>query len=520
LKSINNCYAEKLQIEGKGLNNINMKDKIYNYDKQHLRGKLHALERINYLVDKDSFHEIGGEVCKYREENHECLIPYDGVITGYAYINDKLIYVYAQDFTVCGGTVGLKHGNKIKKLIQMAIKSKCPIIGINDSGGARIQEGVNALAGYGNILYYNSLASGYIPQISIIAGPCAGGAVYSPGITDFVFMMKGISHMYVTGPKVIEKVTGQVCDAEELGGSNMHFEESGIAHFISNSEIDCFKSVRKLITMLPSNCHEKMLYQLVYQEKDIKEIKDLLPKETKKVYNICRIIEMLADDNSFMEIQSRFAPNIVIGFAKVCNITVGFVANQPQWLGGVLDCDASIKAARFVRYCDAYSIPIITLVDVPGFLPSMQQERNGIIRNGAKLLYSFAEATTIKITIILRKAYGGAYIAMCSKHLNADYVYCWPGAEIAVMGAEGALEILHSKEMKELEESKQKLFKERYIAEYESKYVCADMALKEGYIDGEIEPEDTRKIIFDSICSLSNSEEMNLLNKKHNTMPL
>ncbi len=348
----------------------------YDIEKQHKRKKWHAIERIKYLLDNDSFQEFGSNIGAYRED-YFCSnsLPYDGVITGYGYISGKLVYVYSQDYTICGGTVGRKHGEKIAVTIKKAIENKCPIIGIVDSGGARIQEGVNSLAGYGEVFYNNTLASRYIPQISVIAGTCAGGAVYSPGITDFIFMIKRVGHMFVTGPKVIQDVTGERCTEDELGGTQIHAQHSGVAHFISETEKECFDKVKKLVEILPSSANiEKKKYPK-YSKKSFSEIGLVIPKEQRKVYDIHKVIEELLDKNTFLEIQEQFASNIVIGLGYLSGITIGIVANQPQVLGGILNCDASDKAARFVRFCDSFSIPIVTLVDVPGFMPSIEQEK-------------------------------------------------------------------------------------------------------------------------------------------------
>lgn len=497
-----------------------MKKISYNYDKQHAKGKLHAFERIEMLTDSKSFCEIGGAITEYASTCSSPNVPYDGVITGYGKINGKLVYVYSQDFSICGGTVGLNHAKKISDVIKRAIESKCPVIGISDSGGARIQEGVNALAGYGNIFYMNTLASGYIPQISIIAGPCAGGAVYSPGITDFIFMIDCISNMFVTGPKVISQVTGEKCTSEELGGTAIHAQESGVAHCVFKTEEDCFKSVRKLIGYLPSSCQSPIQINTSFLDKKVTDMSRIVPKESRKVYDIKKVIKEIVDRESFFELQEQFAQNIIIGFAKICDIVVGIVANQPNVAGGILDCNSSDKAARFIRFCDSYNIPIITLVDTPGYMPSIKQERAGIIRHGAKILYAYSEATTIKISVILRKAYGGAYIAMCSKQLHADFAYAWPGAEIAVMGAAGAVEVLYQKQIMELDGDSRKNFVNEKILEYTDKFINSDYALREGYIDSEIEPKLTRKVLYDSIVSLKEKKPYQRVIKKHGNIPL
>lgn len=491
----------------------------YNLEMQHNKGKLHAIERILLLLDKDSFREIGSGITNYSPEAFRGKkFPYDGVITGYGTINGRLVYIYSQDFTVCGGTLGLKHGRKIAHVIELAIKNKCPIIGINDSGGARIQEGVNALAGYGDIFYYNTMASGYIPQISIIAGACAGGAVYSPGITDFVFVIDNISKMFVTGPDVVKSVTGQVCTAEELGGAQIHATKSGVAHFYHDNEKSCLSQVRSLVTLLDQND--------IYPEKKETSIKkrfsridSILPEESRKIYDVLDVIEELLDKNSFMEIQSEFAKNVVVGLGKLGSITVGIIANQPHYMGGILDCNSSDKAARFIRFCDSQNIPIISLVDVPGFMPGIEQEHMGIIRHGAKLLYAYAEATVPKLTVIMRKSYGGAYIGMCSKHLKADYVYAWPKAEIAVMGGEGAAKIIYKSAMKGMEPEDKKVFYNEKVEEYNKNFMNSRIAVEEGYVDEEILPSETRDRLYQDLFALKNKQEFSV-QKKHGNIPL
>lgn len=501
----------------------------YALDVQHKKGKLHAIERINMLLDKGSFQEFQSGV-----KNHEnCFgivsgqFSYDGVITGYGYINGKKVFLYAQDFTIIGGTLGKQHGEKIAHTIRMAIEHRCPVIGINDSGGARIQEGVNSLAGYGKIFYYNTLASGYIPQISIIAGTCAGGAAYSPGLSDFIFVIDNVSNMCITGPKVVKSVTGEDISIERLGGAMMHAGKSGVAHFRSQSESECLAKVRELLDYIPHYYGEKkedihkilkkqVLKFSVFKNKS-KEI--ALPKNRKQIYEVREIIGKIIDDNTFFEVQEEFAKNITIGFAKLGGILVGIVANNPEFLG-VLDCDASVKGARFVRYCDCFDIPIITFVDVPGFMPGLEQEESGIIRHGAKLLYAYSEATTVKLTVILRKAYGGAYIAMCSKHLGADFVYAWPEAEIAVMGAEGAVEILYAKETKKMEREEKRKFLQQKVKEYQQRVMNVNTAIEYGYVDEILRPEDTRQRLFSDLITLNNKQLIYKINKKHGNIPM
>ena len=393
--------------------------KNYNVEKQHKKGKYHAIERIHLLLDKDSFQEIGSLIVNYgyNEEKGDKKIDYDGVITGSGKIKGEKVFVFAQDFTVNGGTLGLKHGRKIAHIINLAIKAKRPLIGIYDSGGARIGEGINALAGCGEMMYYNTLASGYIPQISVIVGACAGAAAYSPAITDFVFMVDGIGSMFITGSKVVKCVTGEETTLEELGGAKVHAKQSGVVHFTYKKEKECFSVVRQLVSILPSSCDNKLQDRMMtYIDKVMPHIEDILPKENTKVYNVKDIITEFVDDNSFIEVHEKFACTLVVGFAKLSGITIGIVANQSAYNCGSIDCDSSDKAARFVRFCDSFQIPIITLVDTPGYLPGVDQEHNGIIRHGAKLLFAYAEATVTKVTVIIRKAYGGAYIAMGSKH--------------------------------------------------------------------------------------------------------
>lgn len=503
---------------------------MYNMEKQHKLGKLHALERICQLLDEDSFREIGS--CVTNQEDafniHKGQFPYDGVITGYGTINGQKIIIYSQDFTVIGGTLGKMHGFKIAGAIKLAIENRCPIIGINDSGGARIQEGVNALAGYGEIFYYNTLASGYIPQISIIAGNCAGGAVYSPGITDYIFVIDDISKMFVTGPAVIKSVTNEDITADALGGAKVHSETSGVAHFRTESEKECFQQVRKLISLIPPCYEEGYLHQvspatLTPYNKEVtfnKDLASVIPEKTNQSYDMHRIIDGIVDSGSFLEIQKDFARNVIIGLAKIKGITVGIVSNQPKFMAGVLDCDSSDKAARFIRYCDCYNIPIITLTDVPGFLPGKDQEYKGIIRHGAKLLFAYSESTTIKINIILRKAYGGAYIAMSSKHLRADFVYAWPTAEIAVMGADGAADILYGKKMKSMSPYEKEAFRQEKVDEYNKAFMNPHVSAAQGYVDEIIKPEATRERIYGDILLLSEKRPLTAIRKKHGNIPL
>ena len=415
-------------------------------DKQHKKGKMFARERIDYLLDKGSFVEIGVFV------SHRCTnfgmekveIPDEGVVTGYGTINGRLVYVYAQDFTSTGGALGEMHAKKMCNVMDLAMKAGAPVIGINDSGGARIQEGVDALSGYGNIFYRNTKASGVIPQISMIMGPCAGGAVYSPALTDFIFMVDKTSQMFITGPKVLKTVTGEDVTVEDLGGAAAHNTKSGVAHFEAADEKTSFDQVKKLLSYLPSNNMENPPEVQVNDDvnRAIPELDTIIPDNPNKPYDMKDIINKVIDKDSFFEVQERYAQNIIIGFGRMNGRSIGIIANQPKMLAGCLDINASDKAARFIRTCDAFNIPILNIVDVPGFLPGKNQEHGGIIRHGAKMLYAYSEATVPKVTMIVRKAYGGSYLAMCSKDLGADIVYAWPSAQIAVMGPDGAANIV------------------------------------------------------------------------------
>lgn len=494
----------------------------YNVEKQHAKGKLHAIERINALCDKDSFFEIYSGVrhncTSFGMENKE--IPYDGVITGFGKINGRKVAVYAQDFTVQGGSLGLKHGQKIAELIEKAIQARTPVIGINDSGGARIQEGVDSLCGYGELFYQNVRASGSIPQISIIAGPCAGGAVYSPGITDFIFTVDKISQLFITGPKVVKSVMFMDISAEDLGGAAIHAQKSGVAHFRAENEKDCYESVRKLLDYIPHYYGDELVQAEKIKfdvKKNAKKINEILPENPRQGYDVKDVINCIVDEDSFYETSREFALNCVTGFAKLEGRTIGIVANNPKGLGGVLDCDSSDKIARFVRYCDSFNIPLLTLVDVPGFIPGPQEEQKGIIRHGAKVIYAYSEASVPKISVIIRKAYGGAYIAMCSKHLGADFVYAWPASEIAVMGAEGAIGILYAKELADPNKAAEIAEK---TAEYKTEIMTPKIAAKRGYVSEVINPEDTRKRIADSLEVLLNKTSMDKPLKKHGNIPL
>ncbi len=482
---------------------------------QHNKGKLTARERIDILLDENTFSEIGmlvkGKSLEVGELDDSILG--DGVVTGYGTINGNDVLVYSQDFTIYGGSLGEEHANKICKVLDMAIKNGIPVIGINDSGGARIQEGVSSLGGYAEVFQRNVLASGVVPQISAILGPCAGGAVYSPAITDFIFMAKNTSYMFVTGPEVVKTVTHEDVNTEYLGGADTHTKKSGVADFALDNEIIVLEQIRRLIDFLPqSNKSEKKFKKNKDSiKREIVSLNNLIPDDKNKPYDIKELIVKVADEKDFFEVQKDYAKNIVIGFLRLEGYTVGVVANQPLALAGCLDINASRKAARFVRFCDCFSIPILTIVDVPGFLPGTDQEFNGIIKHGAKLLFAFAEATVPKVTLITRKAYGGAYDVMASKHLRGDINYAWPTAEIAVMGAEGASKIIYkSVKESELEEN---------IKNYEDKFSNPYMAAARGYIDEVIIPSKTRIKISKAFKVLRNKELKNPW-KKHDNIPL
>jgi acetyl-CoA carboxylase carboxyltransferase component len=493
-------------------------------DAQHAKGKLTARERIELLLDEGSFEEFDMFV------THRCMdfgleeqvFLSDGVVTGHGTIDGRVVYVFSQDFTVFGGSLSESFAKKICKVMDQAMKVGAPLIGINDSGGARIQEGVLSLAGYAEIFERNILASGVIPQISAVFGPCAGGAVYSPALTDFIVMSKKTSYMFVTGPKVVKTVTGEVVTEEELGGAMVHGSKSGVTHFVAEDEREGILLIRKLLSYLPQNNLEEA--PLVACDDPIDRLDDSLnyfiPDNPNKPYDIKSVIHSIVDNNEFLEIQRHYAPNIITGFARFNGMSVGIVANQPNYLAGVLDINASRKAARFVRFCDAFNIPILTLVDVPGFLPGTVQEYGGIIIHGAKLLFAYGEATVPKVTIILRKAYGGAYDVMSSKHLRGDINYAWPTAEIAVMGPKGAIEILHSKRLSEITDPAER---EAYVSaaekEYKDKFANPYNAAKYGYIDDVIEPRNTRFRVIRALQALATKKDTNPP-KKHSNLPL
>lgn len=468
-------------------------------EKQVAMGKMTARDRILALVDKDSFSEFDLFVEHTARDfgMDKKQLNGDGVLIGTGTIYGAPICIYAQDFTVAGGSLGLMHARKITKIMDHALKMRVPLIGINDSGGARIQEGVNSLAGYGEIFYRNTMASGVIPQLSVILGPCAGGAVYSPALTDFVFVVDKISKMFITGPGVIESVLGEKISMEELGGARVHAETTGNAHFFANSEAECFEQIKKLITFIPWNNNKKAKAFPPKPPKFKGKIENLIPSDPKMPYDVREVIRGIVDDSDFFEMHELWASNIVIGFGRLNGDTIGFVANQPMVLAGVLDCDSSDKAARFIRYCDAFDIPIVTLEDMPGYLPGADQEHAGVIRHGAKVLYAYSEATVPKITVILRKAYGGGYIAMNSRHLGADFMFAWPMAEIAVMGPEGAANIIFKKEIEEAEDKD--AMRAIKVEEYKDKFTNPYVAAAKGYIDSVIEPNETRKVILHAL---------------------
>ena len=490
-------------------------------DAQHKKGKLTARERVEILLDEGSFEEIGRFVTHRSHEfglDKERYLG-DGVITGYGKINGRLVYVFSQDFTVFGGSLSETFAEKICKIMDLAMKNGVPVIGLNDSGGARIQEGVVSLGGYADIFYRNVRASGVIPQISAIMGPCAGGAVYSPAITDFVMMVENSSYMFVTGPNVVKTVTHEEVSSEELGGAHTHASKSGVTHFTAPNEVVCLENIKKLLSYMPQNCEDEVPLWECEQEADalILGLNDIIPENPNQPYNMKEVIEMVADAGSFFEVHKDFAENIVVGFARLNGRSIGIVANQPAVLAGVLDINASTKAARFVRFCDCFNIPLLVLEDVPGFLPGTDQEWRGIITHGAKLLYAFSEATVPRITVITRKAYGGAYDVMNSKHIGADMNFAWPTAEIAVMGAKGAAEIIFKKEIATAENPAEKL--DEKVAEYTRKFANPYRAANRGFIDEVISPDTTRRKLIRAFEMLESKADK-LPKKKHGNIPL
>lgn len=512
-EKIEALYAKKEKVElGGGVDRI---------EKQHSAGKQTARERIDQLLDQGSFVEIGA----FRSHRAKDFgmdrrqVPADGVVTGFGTIEDILVYVYAQDFTVLGGSLGEVHAAKICRVMDLAIKNGAPIIGINDSGGARVQEGIDALAGFGEIFYRNTMASGKIPQISVIMGPCAGGAVYSPAITDFVFMVDKTSQMFITGPEVIKTVTGEEVTKEALGGAQAHASKSGVCHFRHTSEKSCFAEIRRLITYLPASNDTKPIAIRPTDDpnRHPERLNDLLPESPTKAYDMKTVIAEVLDYHSFIEVHKDYAPNIIVGFGKMDGRTVGIVANQPKVLAGALDVNASDKAARFVRFLDSFRLPIVTLTDVPGYFPGVAQEHAGIIRHGAKLLYAYSEATVPKINVILRKAYGGAYIAMSSKHLGADMVYAWPSAEIAVMGPQGAANIIFRHEINSAMDPEG--MREMKVQEYQDNFANPYIAASRGFVDGVIEPAMTRAYLIAALQA-SENKQVPTVDKHHGNIPL
>ena len=488
---------------------------------QHKSGKLTARERINLLLDEGSFQEMDKLVvhqCQNFKMDKKKFYG-DGVVTGYGTIDGRTVFLFAQDFTVFGGSLSEAYGKKVCKIMDLAMKAGAPMIGLNDSGGARIQEGVASLAGYADIFLRNTLASGVIPQISAILGPCAGGAVYSPAITDFVIMTQGISRMFITGPEVIKEVTHEEVTMEELGGADTHNTLSGVAHFSAENEEQTLALIKELLSFIPDNNMEDPLFRETSDPVDRldEELNFIVPDDPNQPYDIREIIKVVLDDNYFFEVHEHFAKNIVIGFGRLGGKSVGITANQPDYMAGVLDINSSDKAARFVRFCDAFNIPLITLEDVPGFLPGVSQEHGGIIRHGAKLLYAFSEATVPKITIITRKAYGGAYCVMASKHIRADINYAYPTAEIAVMGPEGAVKIVYKKELEKAKDPEK--FKQQKIEEFREKFANPYIACEKGYLDEVIEPKFTRPKLIAALKMLENKRDTNPP-KKHGNIPL
>ncbi len=490
-------------------------------ESQHKKGKLTARERLHMLMDEETFQEIGKFVthrCKeFGLENQRYLG--DGVVTGFGNINGRLVYVFSQDFTVFGGSLSETHAEKIVKIMDLALQNGAPLVGLNDSGGARIQEGVVSLGGYADIFYRNTLASGVIPQISAVMGPCAGGAVYSPAITDFVLMVEKTSYMFVTGPNVVKTVTHEEISSEELGGALTHSSKSGVSQFACANEVECIRHIKQLLSYMPQNCEEQpptCTYQST--NKEIRPwLNDIIPENPNHPYDMRDVIQGIADENSFLEVHKNFAENIVVGFARLAGRSIGIVGNQPASLAGVLDINASTKAARFVRFCDSFNIPLLVFEDVPGFLPGTDQEWNGIITHGAKLLYAFCEATVPRVTVITRKAYGGAYDVMNSKHIGADLNFAWPTAEIAVMGAKGASEIIFKKEIAAADDPEAAL--EAKVQDYTEKFTNPYRAAHRGFIDEIIYPEDTRARLIRAFDMLKN-KVCKPPRKKHGNIPL
>lgn len=489
-------------------------------ESQHKKGKLTARERLHFLLDEGSFQEIGMLVTHRSTDfgMEKEKYPGDGVVTGYGTITGRLVYVFSQDFTVFGGSLSETHAEKICKIMDLAMKNGAPVIGLNDSGGARIQEGVVSLGGYADIFYRNTMASGVVPQISAIMGPCAGGAVYSPAITDFILMVENTSYMFVTGPNVVKTVTHEEVTSEELGGASTHATKSGVTHFACANEIDAIQHIKKLLSYIPQNCEDKAP-SLPYEGKNElrPELNDIMPENVSHPYDMRDVINHVIDEDSFLEIHKDFAENIVVGFARLAGRSIGIVANQPAFLAGVLDIHSSTKGARFVRFCDCFNIPLLVFEDVPGFLPGTDQEWNAIITNGAKLLFAFSEATVPRITVIARKAYGGAYDVMNSKHIGADMNFAWPSAEIAVMGAKGAAEIIFKREISSAEDKQAKWQEMEQM--YSDIFANPYRAAERGFIDEVIEPSETRIKLIHAFKMLEN-KVVNTPRKKHGNIPL
>ena len=492
-------------------------------EREHQAGKLTARERIHLLLDEGTFEELDKFV------RHRCVDfgmqeqrpAGDGFVTGFGRIDGRLVYVFAQDFTVFGGSLSEANAQKICKIMDLAMRAGAPVIGLNDSGGARIQEGVASLAGYADIFLRNTLSSGVIPQISAIMGPCAGGAVYSPAITDFIFMTRETSYMFVTGPDVIKTVTHEEVTKQELGGAMTHNEKSGVAHFVARDDADCLAMIRELMSFLPSNNFEdppRRATSDLPARRD-EALNTLVPPDPQKPYDIKDAIHSIVDDNYFFEVHEHYAKNLVVGFARLDGRPIGIVGNQPAFLAGVLDINTSVKGARFVRFCDAFNIPLLTFEDVPGFLPGTQQEFGGIIKHGAKLLFAFAEATVPKITVITRKAYGGAYCVMASKHIRTDANFAWPTAEIAVMGPEGAVDIVYKRDLAKVDGAEREKLRQEKIAEFRERFTNPFVAAERGYIDAVIEPADTRTRVITALRALENKKDTNP-RKKHGNIPL
>ncbi len=490
-------------------------------ERQHAKGKMTARERLDYLFDEDSFQEVGSLIeSRFHEFGMDKKrLPGDGVVIGFGTIDGQQVFAAAEDFTVMGGTLGEQHSQKIARVLDMALESKAPFVTINDSGGARIEEGIAGLDGYGDMFLRHTRASGKIPQIAVVMGPCAGGACYGPALCDFVFMVENSSQMFLTGPGVVKTVTGEDATTEELGGAEMHSLKSGVAHFCYKDEKTCLDGVKKLLSYLPKNYHEKPPRRTGKARDNSVSLQEIVPDAQKKTYDVHRVIETFVDEGSFFEVHESFGKNIVVGFARMDTEVLGIIASQPKELGGALNIDASEKAARFVRFCDCFGIPLLTMIDVPGFMPGKQMEQGGIIRRGAKLLYAYCEASVPKVSLILRKAYGGAYIAMNSKGMGADIVYAWPVAQIAVLGAEGAVDIIYKHVLEETPEEERGKLREEKIREYNDQFMSPYIAAKLGIIDEVIAPEETRRKIRAAFESLA-SKERSAVSYVHGNIPL